>query len=163
MELSAVSHLGSSPAAGRQKAALDGVEKSQAGQALPVPEAPIRPQLDRYEKTGGEDPSPGIYSVEPDGSEGYQIAFRAPEDGEARPDAALPERTTVNTDKVDQELRRLEEEQAALERQLAETEQAGGDAPQASALRRRLNAVASELTRKDTDAYRRSHASVTTE
>lgn len=164
MELSAVSGIHSSLAL-REKAALDGAEKTQAGQGLSSPEAPARVRFDRYEESGGGSAPPGVYAVEADGAEGYRIAFRPPEDGGTPPDRTpeQPEKTTVNTDRVDGELRQLKKEQSDLERQISQAERAGADLPQLPALRQRLSAVEAELAQKDTDAYRRTRASVATE
>ncbi len=104
---------------------------------------------DGYVPQKGES-SPGIYRVEQDADGKRRIRFDAPKkEGEA-------ESCTCNTDRVDREINRLREKQAALKQQIAQEK----DAPAKQAeLEKRLAQVEKELSRKDTEAYRRQHAS----
>ncbi len=83
----------------------------------------------------------------------------APESHEPEPEKAVRRerdeyvpsgRCTVNTDRVDAEIRRLKQKKAELERQL----QSGGD----PAVEAELRKIEEELRQKDTDTYRRQHA-----
>lgn len=67
---------------------------------------------------------------------------------------AEEERCTVNTDRVDREIKRLKEQKAALARQLQRTQ----DPARQQQLGQRLEQVEAELQQKDNDAYRRQHA-----
>lgn len=59
-----------------------------------------------------------------------------------------------NTDKVDQEIKKLKEKQQELEQQIRS---ASGDEKKVKELERKLEQVEQELTQKDNDAYRRQH------
>ena len=80
-----------------------------------------------------------------------------------RTDAYVPGRTdpleksesaTYNTDRVDEELRRLERERQQIAQQL----QAERDPRRAETLRKKLEQVDNELRQKDNDGYRRRMA-----
>lgn len=119
-------------------------------QAAPVPAAAPMARFDEYEPETGE-PSPGVYSVEPDGAGGRRVEFR-PYSGDGA------EQTTANTDRVDGELRQLKQRQATLEQKLSRAEEGGAEERELEQLRKQLEAVRSELTQKDNDAYRKGHA-----
>lgn len=102
------------------------LKTANAGKAGPVggasPSAVPQPRFDEYVEGKGRQPSPGLYEVKEDGEGGYQVSFRPySEDGEEAAPAAggrdAPEgsKTTVNTDKVDAEIRKLKEKRESLE------------------------------------------------
>lgn len=70
------------------------------------------------------------------------------------PRPAEQERCTVNTDKVDREIKQLKEEKARLEQQL----QQGPPPQKEEQLNQKLQQVEEQLRQKDNDAYRRQHA-----
>lgn len=61
-----------------------------------------------------------------------------------------------NTDKVDQEIRKLRERKQQIEQQLRS---ASGDEKKQKELEKRLVQVTAELSQKDTDTYKRQHTS----
>ena len=64
---------------------------------------------------------------------------------------------TVNTDKVDAEIKKLKEEKQQIERQIKRTD----DENKYKELKKQLSQIESELSAKDKDAYRKQHASYT--
>lgn len=68
------------------------------------------------------------------------------------------ELVTVNTNKVDAEIRKLKKEKQQIEQEL---KQAAGDDAKHSNLEKRLRVIESELKIKDTDSYRRQNADYT--
>lgn len=93
--------------------------------------------------------------------EAQAVPVPAAEARRARFDEYVPEaageRTTANTDRVDGELRQLKQRQAALEQKLSRAEEGGAEERELEQLRQQLEAVRSELTQKDNDAYRKGH------
>lgn len=67
------------------------------------------------------------------------------------------EKCTVNTDKVDREIKKLKEARQQLEQQLR---MASGDEKKVRELEKKLAQIESELSQKDNDTYRRQNASV---
>jgi hypothetical protein len=65
---------------------------------------------------------------------------------------------TVNTDQVDAEIKKLKEEKQQIEQQLNRIRD---DEDRRKELEKQLSLVESELSVKDTDAYRKQHASYT--
>ena len=65
---------------------------------------------------------------------------------------------TVNTDNVDIEIKKLKEEKQQIEQQLKSTRD---DEDKRKELEKRLSQVESELSAKDSDAYRKQHATYT--
>ena len=63
------------------------------------------------------------------------------------------ETTTCNTDRVDEEIKRLKEKQEQLEQQLRAAE-----GENAERIKRQLESVSAELAMKDNDTYRRQNA-----
>lgn len=74
-------------------------------------------------------------------------------DGSGKP----AEKCTVNTDKVEQEIRKLQEKRRQLEQQIRAS---SGEEEKVRELENKLAQVESELSRKDNDAYRRQNAVV---
>jgi len=64
---------------------------------------------------------------------------------------------TVNTDKVDREIKKLKEEKQQLQQQISSS---AGDEKKTRELKQKLAQVENELSQKDNDTYRRQHASV---
>lgn len=147
------------------------LKTANAGKAGPVggasPSTAPQPRFDEYVEGKGRQPSPGLYEVKEDGEGGYQVSFQPySEDGEEAAPAAsgrdVPEgsKTTVNTDKVDAEIRKLKEKRESLEQQLSQA-QDSGDGQKAEALKRKLASADAEVSAKDNDAYRKQHAIIT--
>ncbi len=67
------------------------------------------------------------------------------------------EKCTVNTDAVDREIEELKEKKKRLEKQI---QSASGDENKIRELKKELEQVECELSRKDNDTYRRQNASV---
>jgi len=97
----------------------------------------------------GDGNSPGLYRVEQDADGKRRIRFDAPKKaGEA-------ESCTCSTDRVDREINRLREKQSVLKQQIVLKK----DAPaERDRLEKQLAQVEKELSRKDTEGYRRQHA-----
>lgn len=145
-------------------AELKTVKTQEAGG---VSGAAAAPRFDEYVEGGGQAPSPGLYEVRGDGEGGYQVYLRpysedgeeaAPAEGGGEPRKVT--KTTVDTDRVDAELRRLKKERQSLEQQAAKA-QNGGDGEKAAELKQKLASLDVELSAKDNDAYRKQHAAVT--
>lgn len=64
---------------------------------------------------------------------------------------------TVNTDKVDAEIKKLKEEKQQIEQQIKKT----GDENKCKELKKQLSQIESELSAKDNDVYRKQHATYT--
>ena len=147
-------------------------EESQGCQPKPVmdeyvPEEPQEPS-GRYWMGKDEDGQPKIYFDDP------ERAADAPRQPEDAPEAEEPKQAgqgakgpegkknkdetwECNTDKVDREIEKLKKKQQELEQRLnTET-----DESKIKALERQLSQVEQELKQKDSDAYRRQHASFT--
>lgn len=107
---------------------------------LPVPEEGTHPD------------EPARPAAEEEPAAGEKPAEREKPAKEENP--AEEERCTVNTDRVDREIKRLKEQKAALARQLQRTQ----DPARQQQLGQRLEQVEAELQQKDNDAYRRQHA-----
>lgn len=125
------------------------------------------PRFDEYVK--GEDaqqPAAGLYSVGQDESGSPVVRFDAPTDGsepaqDAKADGAqgpATTKTTVNTDQVDAEIKQLKQQAQQLQTKLR---QAAGDEQESAALEQQLAQLQNEITQKDTDTYRKQHATVT--
>ncbi len=115
------------------------------------------------EKSGSR-PS-GLYSMTRDEDGKVQIRFedrkrkenvsRDPQAGSGIPQKPVRE-CTANTDRPDQEIRKLKEEKNRLEQQLRAAAQ---DPAKISELTGKLKQIAQELSRKDNDTYRKQHTS----
>lgn len=143
-----------------QQAVQEEKESTASGSSLP-------PNVDEY--IPGEEPvSAGLYRQGTDENGNPKIIFDAPDEGEKAADkgekaADAPEKEeaqkcTVNTDKVDAEIKKLKKEKASIEKQLAK---AGNDPIQQRKLYRELQQIEGELKMKDNDSYRKQHAEYT--
>lgn len=134
--------------------------------------------LDEY-IPGKEPDSAGLYQLSSDENGRSKIIFDAvsdvpadedkPSDATGEPEkdqeAEEPEKAgdggkkttkcTVNTDKVDNEIKKLKQKKAELEQQIAK---AKDDPDEQKKLQNQLTQLDSELKMKDTDSYRRQHA-----
>lgn len=137
-----------------------------------VPEEPQEP-TGRYWMGKDEDGQPRIYFDDPeraadapeDAPDAENLNADAPENegpdqagqGAKGPERKKDEVWEGNTDKVDQEIKKLKKKQQELEQRLnTETDEA-----KIKDLERQLSQVEQELRQKDNDAYRRQHTQVT--
>lgn len=153
----------------KEKRALDRAEKAkeaEKGENGAKAAEKISPRYDEYTSSEKEAPeSSGLYRLGEDENGERKIFFGDP----SKPDSAeekarakakpggpdkSEETCTGNTDKVDQEIRKLKEKKQQLEQQI---QAASGDEEKVKELEKKLAQVESELSRKDTDAYRRQH------
>ena len=67
------------------------------------------------------------------------------------------EKCTMNTDKVDREIKKLKEQKQQLEQQI---QAASGDEEKVKELEKKLSQVEGELSQKDNDTYRRQNAMI---
>jgi len=125
------------------------------------------PRMDEYVPEEPRTPI-GLYRTGTDENGEPRIIFDAPEDEAKGPEKAekspqAPEKSkdgkeescTVNTDKVDREIKRLKEKRDCLEREISMAE----DEPDKRAeLEKQLAQVENELRIKDNDAYRKQHS-----
>ena len=115
----------------------------------------------------------GLYAPERDEAGGLSITFDAPRQAAPSDSAhaeknadseeaakgqkeAKAEECTVNTDRVDQEIRKLREQKEQLEKSLQATE----DPQKRAALEKQLSTMEAQLLQKDNDTYRKQHAVV---
>ncbi|MDE7198703.1 MAG: hypothetical protein K2O15_07445 [Lachnospiraceae bacterium] len=154
-----------------RKKAADSAENAKAadraeGSREPAKAAQPQDEYINSEKAGAK--PAGLYRVGQDENGNRKIFYDDPKksrnaDGREQPKAegdapAEPgEKCTTDTDKVDREIRKLKEKKQQLERQLRS---AAGDEKKTGELEKKLAQVESELGQKDTDTYRRQHASV---
>lgn len=133
-----------------QQAVQEEKESTASGSSLP-------PNVDEY--IPGEEPvSAGLYRQGTDENGNPKIIFDAPDEGEkaaGAPEKEEAQKCTVNTDKVDAEIKKLKKEKASIEKQLAK---AGNDPIQQRKLYRELQQIEGELKMKDNDSYRKQHA-----
>lgn len=161
---------------------INDVQKPQSGVT------PDHKRFDTYEKSDEKLPASetGIYHLSKDEDGNPKIVFDAPDrmekdsdklsdaednlmsdeapqkvDGSDSPKEE-PETTqcTTNTDKVDNEIKKLKEERKQI---LQELRKAGGDTEKQVDLQKHLSQLDAELQAKDNDAYRKQHATHTTE
>jgi len=139
--------------------------------AAEAEERPAAPKVDAYtpeEKAVAsgrywvgrdEDGSPKIHfddpkppETEPQGTPEKDADPKVDSPGQKRPEQK-EERCTVNTDKVDREIRQLKRRRSELQQKLnTETDEA-----KIGKLQKQLAQVERELTQKDNDTYRRQH------
>ena len=87
----------------------------------------------------------GLYAVDSDENGNKSVSFDSPETN--------AETTSCSTDAVDNEIKRLKEEQSQLQRQLRTANETT-----AADIERQLEQISQELAMKDNDNYRRSQA-----
>lgn len=173
--------LANSPAAYAPSTAPQSAAAQPGGEALPpanaAPARPLRPDRDTYTPGIPEAQPTGRYWPVRDEAGRLAVGRDLPVPAkETRPDpparpaaeegpaagekpareekSAEEERCTVNTDRVDREIKRLKEQKAALNRQLQRTRDPAGQ----QRLQQRLEQIEASLRQKDNDAYRRRHA-----
>lgn len=93
-----------------------------------------------------EKESTGLYRLEENGNGSREIIFDAPKKAE--------EKCVANTDKVEQEIKKLKEKKKELEQQI---QSASGDEEKVKELEKKLAQVKQELSLKDNDTYRRQN------
>ncbi len=156
----------------KEKQALERAEKAkEAKQALnggKVSGKAQEPQ-DEYISREKSDAKPsGLYWIGQDGDGSRKIFFDDPKksdrsDGKEASKAkeGQPEKDvkkgSVDTSKVDREIKRLREKKQQLEQQIRS---ASGDSEKIRGLEKKLAQVENELRQKDNDAYRKRNASV---
>ena len=114
-----------------------GENDDRAADNFPVPK-------DEYISSEKSDVTPsGLYRVGQDEDGNKKIFFDKPE----------KEKCTADTDKVDQEIRKLKEKRQQLMQQI----KAAKDDETARKLEKELAQVENELSQKDNDAYRRQN------
>ncbi len=96
----------------------------------------LRGQTDTYDGGAGVKEQPGVESQE-----------------------GKTEQTTMNTDDVDKEIKSLEKEQKDLSTEVDAAKERG-DSDAWDRLMKQLKSVQAELQQKDTDSYRRQHATI---
>lgn len=125
------------------------------------------PRFDEYVKNDKVVSGAGIYSVERDENGNPVVVFENPEKpSQESPDPAKPpaegekpviEKCTVNTDRVDAEIKKLKEQLQTIQKQLSQAE----NAEEQEALKKQLTTIEAELRAKDNDAYRKQNATYT--
>ncbi len=153
----------------KEKQALDRAEKAkeaEKGENEAKAAEKISPRHDEYISSEKSAPEPsGLYRLGEDENGERKILFDDPSKADGAGEKAGPkvnagepdkseESCTGNTDQVDQEIRKLKEKKQQLEQQI---QAASGDEEKVRELEKKLAQVDRELSRKDTDAYRRQH------
>lgn len=105
----------------------------------------------RMDETSGKKENPLVSPKNPEDKPN-----KAPENSPSNKGGGL--QCTVDTDKVDAEIKNLKKEKQQVEQEIQQTD--GDDAKKAK-LEERLKEIDDELRTKDTDAYRKQHASYT--
>lgn len=154
----------------------DGASKAEPSKALSE-------LSDEYIPSGDNSESPGIYRLEKDETGKQKIVFDRPASAEktgeqpevsAEPNADNEnsksvygskgndgkEETscTVNTDKVDREIKQLKEEKKQIKQEIKSNQ---NNEDKRRELEKQLSQVESELSAKDNDAYRKQNATYT--
>ncbi len=117
--------------------------------------AELRDEYVSSEKSGKK--PTGLYRVEQDENGNRKIYFDDPNSRASKTegkDQEKPEVCVGNTDRVEQEIRKLKEKKQQLEQQL---QSASGDEKKVREVERKLAQVEQELSTKDNDTYRRQH------
>lgn len=163
-------------AKGRLQQQLEGIDQQiqvlrQQGaaevQSAEDPAKSVPARFDQFVKEDSESTGAGIYSMEKDENGNPLVVFDSPQkpvqqsfDREAVPaDEKEPEtmKCTVNTDKVDAEIKKLKEQEQTLQRQLRQAE----NREEKTALQKQLANIEAEVQKKDNDAYRKQNATYT--
>lgn len=150
----------------KEKSSLDRIEKEkeiEEEKKISVQKSDLHDEYIRSEKS--EEKSSGLYRLGQDEKGNRRIFFDNPkkssntdgkEQSKVKPeDPEKPvEICTGNTDRVDREIKNLKEKRKQLEQQLRS---ASGDEQKTKELEKKLAQIESELSQKDTDAYRRQN------
>lgn len=162
----------------------DGTSKAEQSRPLALPRDEYIPSDGKSEKTPGiyrleadengnkriafDRPDSAEKSKRADAMEGKEHAGESPvaasdpnEDGvkpEKSGDKGEAKSCTVNTDKVDAEIKQLKEQKQQIEQQLNSVRD---DEEKRKDLEQRLSQVETELSAKDNDGYRKQHAMYT--
>ncbi len=146
----------------KAKGTEKGQQDEKASNKIPVPHDEY---ISREKSDAG---ASGLYRFGEDKDGRKKIFFDDPkksghadENGHPKVKPDHPEKPaemlTINTDKVDREIKLLKEEKRQLEQQIQLT---AGDEEKAMELEKKLAQVESELRQKDNDTYRRQNAFV---
>lgn len=146
------------------------LETDKNGQQKIVFDKPDSPEKSEQSDTAQGKDNGGSSKVAPDQTEDNgnspKVASDQSKDDENSKGKDGPEKSgdkkhglwcTVNTDKVDAEIKKLKEEKQQIERQIKRTD----DENKREDLKKQLSQVESELSAKDNDAYRKQHATYT--
>lgn len=130
-------------------------QSQSTGRYWPVRDEAGRPAVRRdlpVPEEGTHPDEPARPAAEEEPAAGEKPAEREKPAKEENP--AEEERCTVNTDKVDREIKRLKEQKADIAQQMQRTQ----DPARQRQLGQWLEQIEAELRQKDNDAYRRQHA-----
>ncbi|MCB6202478.1 hypothetical protein [Extibacter muris] len=128
------------------------------GKEMPAPKQQEKTQeAAQAEQVGtGAELTPGTDAPSPRYDEYIHEEEGMPkEEKDALPDTKSEVVCTVNTDKVDAEIKSLKEKKAQIEQQIIKAED---NTEQQYKLERQLQQIENELRAKDNDSYRRQHA-----
>lgn len=135
-------------------------ERAKENSVLAQKEKAGTPDVDEYVQEEKSVPI-GLYQLARDEEGKQKIVFDEPsvqngEQTEAADEDKLREvKCTVDTDKVDAEIRKIKEKKDKLEQQLV---QAADNPEKQEKLQRQLQQLERDISMKDNDAYRRQHA-----
>lgn len=150
--------------AGQQFGNVSKIQKPESAAQKSPKDEKIQENADKDQFVPGEqEEKPGLYRVVPDEDGAPKIQLDQParkkpdpgtqgQDGPARKEGTA----TVNTDRVDQQIRKLKGKKKQLEQQV----RAAAGTDREEELRKRLAQIRIELQQKDNDAYRRQNADV---
>ena len=146
------------------------LETDKNGQQKIVFDKPDSPEKNEQSDTAQEKDNGGSSEVAPEHTENNgnspKVAPDQSKDDANSKEKDGPEKSgdkkhglwcTVNTDKVDSEIKKLKEEKQQIERQIKRTD----DENKCRDLKKQLSQIESELSVKDNDAYRKQHATYT--
>ena len=132
------------------------------------PSGALNEPRDEYIPSGDKpNETPGIYRMEKDENGQSKIVFDRPDSPEKSEQAAASEKAddkkadmkcTVDTGKVDREIKKLKEEKKQIQQEL---KNASDDEDKHKDLERRLSQVEAELSAKDNDGYRKQNSTYT--
>lgn len=131
---------------------------NKRNEIVPEEEKEIPRKRDEYIPSEEDEPI-GLYKLSEDEEGNPMIEYDKAEDGNSPKKAdgdnskEKSNTTTCNTDKVDEEIKRLKEKQEQLEQKLRSAE-----SENARRLEQQLKSVSAELAQKDNDTYRRQNA-----
>lgn len=131
---------------------------NKRNEIVPEEEKEIPRKRDEYIPSEEDEPI-GLYKLSEDEEGNPMIEYDKAEDGNSPKKAdgdnskETSSTTTCNTDKVDEEIKRLKEKQEQLEQKLRSAE-----GENARRLEQQLKSVSAELAQKDNDTYRRQNA-----
>lgn len=152
-----------------QSGQANSVDSTQQGKETTSSSKSETPRLDEYVHSKEQEDAAGIYSLSKDEEGNPKIDFDNPEEqmDKTAPDEVKdpaskeePQETkcTVDTGKVDAEIKKLKEKQQNIQQKLS---QLPADSDKRAELEKQLANVEMEISTKDNDAYRKQNASYT--